>query len=142
MGTEWELRMIARIRPQKLAGKIRAIPSKSEAHRMLICAALADKETRLEIGGSSQDIEATVRCLQGLGARIDAEDGALIVHPIDRENIPQNCLLDCGESGSTLRFMLPVAGALGVEATFKMGGRLPDRPIAPLDRELMRPRRT
>ena len=130
--------MIARIAPGRLKGKIKAIPSKSEAHRMLICAALADRETRLEIGGSSQDIEATVRCLEGLGAKISVENEALIVRPVDREKLPESCLLDCGESGSTLRFMLPVAGALGVDATFKMGGRLPERPIVPLDRELIK----
>lgn len=130
--------MIARIEPRKLVGSLRAIPSKSEAHRMLICAALADKSTRLEIGGTSQDIEATVRCLKGLGAVIEEDGSALIVRPIDRNNLPESCMLDCGESGSTLRFMLPVAGALGIETTFMMGGRLPERPIAPLDRELIR----
>ena len=105
---------------------------------MLICAALADKPMRLEIGGTSQDIEATVRCLKGLGAVIEEDGSALIVQPIDRKHLHQGCMLDCGESGSTLRFMLPVAGALGIETTFVMGGRLPERPIAPLDRELIR----
>lgn len=129
--------MIARITPRKLSGCLRAIPSKSEAHRMLICAAFADRRTVLEIGGSSQDIEATVRCLRGLGARIEDAGGILLVHPVDRAHLPEKCRLDCGESGSTLRFLLPVAGALGVEASFIMGGRLPERPIAPLDRELV-----
>jgi len=105
---------------------------------MLICAALADRPTQLEIGGTSQDIEATVRCLQGLGAEIVSEAGALRVAPLRRDALPEHCRLDCGESGSTLRFMLPVVAALGVETTFEMHGRLPDRPIAPLDRELIR----
>lgn len=128
--------MIARIQPRKLSGSLRVIPSKSEAHRMLICAALADHPTRLEIGGTSQDIEATVRCLRGLGAEISEENGILTVQPVNRVALPETCTLDCGESGSTLRFMLPVAGALGVETVFRMHGRLPERPIAPLDREL------
>lgn len=130
--------MIARIRPAKLSGTVRAIPSKSEAHRLLICAALADSPTRLEIGGTSQDIEATIRCLAGFGAKFEEKDGALLVQPIDRSRLPQRCCVDCGESGSTLRFLLPLAAALGIETTFQMGGRLPERPIAPLDRELAR----
>ena len=122
--------MIARIVPGPLRGSIAAIPSKSEAHRLLICAALADAPTRIPLSASSQDIDATIRCLNAMGADIALSDGELRVTPID--NPPARCEADCGESGSTLRFLLPVAGALG------MHGRLPERPIAPLDRELVR----
>lgn len=128
--------MIARIQPRKLRGEIEIIPSKSEAHRLLICAALADRPTLLRMGAGSEDIEATVRCLTALGARIERMPDALRVTPIVRA--PTACDADCGESGSTLRFLLPVAAALGVDARFHMHGRLPDRPIAPLDRELVR----
>lgn len=127
--------MIARITPRVLSGKIPAIPSKSAAHRLLICAALADRETFLQIGASSEDIDATVRCLNALGADIRWVDDGLRVQPI---RSVKRCAPDCGESGSTLRFLLPVAAALGAEADFHMHGRLPDRPIAPLDRELLR----
>ena len=128
--------MIARITPGPLWGSIAAIPSKSEAHRLLICAALADAPTTLPLSASSQDIDATIRCLNAMGADIALSDGELRVTPID--NPPARCEADCGESGSTLRFLLPVAGALGIETYFRMHGRLPERPIAPLDRELVR----
>ena len=128
--------MIARITPGPLWGSIAAIPSKSEAHRLLICAALADAPTTLPLSASSQDIDATIRCLNAMGADIALSDGELRVTPID--NPPARCEADCGESGSTLRFLLPVAGALGIETDFRMHGRLPERPIAPLDRELVR----
>ena len=128
--------MIARITPGPLRGSIAAIPSKSEAHRLLICAALADAPTRIPLSASSQDIDATIRCLNAMGADIELSDGELRVTPID--NPPARCEADCGESGSTLRFLLPVAGALGIETDFRMHGRLPERPIAPLDRELVR----
>ena len=128
--------MIARITPGPLRGSIAAIPSKSEAHRLLICAALADAPTRIPLSASSQDIDATIRCLNAMGADIALSDGELRVTPI--ADPPARCEADCGESGSTLRFLLPVAGALGIETDFRMHGRLPERPIAPLDRELVR----
>lgn len=128
--------MIARITPGPLRGSIAAIPSKSEAHRLLICAALADVPTRIPLSASSQDIDATIRCLNAMGADISLSDGDLRVTPI--ADPPARCEADCGESGSTLRFLLPVAGALGIETDFRMHGRLPERPIAPLDRELVR----
>lgn len=128
--------MIARISPRPLRGEIAAIPSKSEAHRALICAALANGPCAVRMGEGSEDIDATVRCLTALGADIRREGGALRISPI--ESAPASCEADCGESGSTLRFLLPVAAALGVDARFKLRGRLPERPIAPLDRELTR----
>ena len=128
--------MIARITPGPLRGSIAAIPSKSEAHRLLICAALADAPTHIPLSASSQDIAATIRCLNAMGADIALSDGELRVTPI--ADPPARCEADCGESGSTLRFLLPVAGALGIETDFRMHGRLPERPIAPLDRELVR----
>ena len=126
--------MIARITPRVLSGKIAAIPSKSAAHRLLICAAFADRETFLEIGATNEDIEATIRCLTAFGADIRRENDGLRVIP---GRINAECTADCGESGSTLRFLLPVAAALGINARFKMHGRLPERPLAPLDRELV-----
>ena len=128
--------MIARIRPRALRGSVCAIPSKSEAHRSLICAALACAPTALRMGPGSEDISATIRCLTAFGADIRREGREVIVHPA--MHLPEACEADCGESGSTLRFLLPVAGALGIDTRFHMHGRLPQRPIAPLDRELTR----
>ena len=119
--------------PGERTGCVRIPASKSQAHRLLICAALGAGETTVECDGVSADIEATVRCLSALGAHMEAAgEGRFKVSPITRAPEDQ-CELYCGESGSTLRFLLPVAGALGVRAVFHMEGRLPERPLAPLD---------
>ena len=118
------------IEPSPLKGEITAIPSKSVAHRMLICAALADGPTTLRIPKTSDDIDATADCLRALGAAITVNNEDYIVEPIAQiENIP---LLDCGESGSTLRFLLPVAAAAADRCRFDGHGRLPERPLSDL----------
>ena len=118
------------IEPSSLKGEITAIPSKSVAHRMLICAALADGPTTLRIPKTSDDIDATADCLRALGAAITVNNEDYIVEPIAQiENIP---LLDCGESGSTLRFLLPVAAAAADRCRFDGHGRLPERPLSDL----------
>ena len=124
------------IHPGKLAGSVAAIPSKSQAHRYLICAALANNETTLVCPETNRDIEATVDCLNALGATITHITDGYIIQPI--QNVPQNAVLNCCESGSTLRFMLPIVGALGVDAVFQMEGRLPQRPLSPLWEEMER----
>ncbi len=100
--------------PTKLRGAITPPPSKSYAHRALIAAALADGESRLTNLADSKDIIATRRCLDALS------DTA--------QELP---LLDCGESGSTLRFLIPVALALRGGARFTGQGRLMERPQKP-----------
>lgn len=122
------------ITPKLLSGKISAIPSKSMAHRMLICAALADAPTRIHCPSLSKDITATADCLSALGAQIEYREESYFVTPIETPN--RDALLDCGESGSTLRFLLPVVCALGVNARLKMHGRLSQRPLSPLWEEL------
>ncbi len=118
------------ITPGRLSGTITAIPSKSQAHRLLICAAFADRPTALRCLATNQDIEATADCLRSLGAEIHYNKGIYHVSPV--KQLPTCATMRCGESGSTLRFMLPIAGALGVETTFIMEGRLPQRPLSPL----------
>lgn len=108
--------MLQTISQGRISGSIPAIPSKSAAHRLYICAALAEEPTEISCQGTSKDIEATRACLAAI-----------------RQG---ETLLPCGESGSTLRFLLPVAAALGLEVDFQMEGRLPDRPLAPLDQQL------
>lgn len=135
--------MTVQITPTALCGEIQAIASKSDVHRLLICAALADKRTDILLSGSmdannlSEDIKATVNCLVALGATVsvhDSEDKTVIsVIPITK--IPNNPILNCGESGSTLRFILPVAAALlkdGNTVAVTGKGRLPNRPIKEL----------
>ena len=124
------------ITPRHLRGEVTVIPSKSQAHRLLICAAFADGPTQLVCSETNRDIEATVDCLRALGAQILSTESGYTVFPV--ESVPQSAVLPCCESGSTLRFMLPVSGALGVDATFTMEGRLPKRPLSPLWEEMER----
>lgn len=117
-------------------GKIGAIPSKSAAHRQLICAAFADAPTEILCSTVSEDITATARCLTALGATITRSDGGFTVIPAAHK--PTDVALDCGESGSTLRFLLPVTAARGIPARFIRRGRLPYRPLSPLYEEMIR----
>lgn len=113
-----------------LSGEVRAITSKSEVHRLLICAALADKKTLIECKDTNEDITATTACLRALGAQISYTDGFFEVSPI--QAVPKKAVLPCNESGSTLRFLIPIVCILGVEAEFIMNGRLSKRPLSPL----------
>ena len=122
--------------PGSLSGALQAIPSKSQAHRVLICAAFADKPTNILCRQTNDDIEATADCLRSLGARISRTEDGYTVSPV--KVIPRQAELNCRESGSTLRFMLPITGALGVDATFQMAGRLPRRPLSPMWEEMER----
>lgn len=124
--------MTVSVSPSIPNGSIRAIPSKSVAHRALICAAFADRETVLRCEHTNKDIEATAACLRALGAIITRKDDIYHVLPISTESALQGAKLPCGESGSTLRFLLPVVAALGIDAYFIMEGRLPQRPLSPL----------
>ena len=124
------------ITPHPLRGDITVIPSKSQAHRLLICAAFADGPTDLVCPDTNRDIEATVDCLNALGASITRTDSGYNIFPMAKA--PASATLNCCESGSTLRFMLPIVGALGVDATFQMAGRLPQRPLSPLWEEMER----
>ena len=124
------------IYPRKLSGTISAIPSKSQAHRLLICASFSDAPTKLFCPETNQDIEATAECLRALGTEIDrTADGYYVIPAV---TIPNSIEMDCCESGSTLRFILPIVCALGIETTIHMSGRLPYRPLSPLWEELER----
>ena len=124
------------ILPGLLRGNISIIPSKSQAHRILICAAFSDRKTHILCQQINEDIEATARCLRALGAIIDRTDDGFWVTPVS--TLPDCAEMDCGESGSTLRFILPIVCALGVDTTIRMRGRLPQRPLSPLWEELER----
>ncbi len=108
-------------------GEIVAIASKSDAHRAIICAALADEKTNIHISHISNDIEATLNCIKKMGADFVKKDKVYEITPLKKAN--KSPVLDCGESGSTLRFLLPVLSALGSGATFVGSGRLPHRPM-------------
>ncbi|MCE5188636.1 MAG: 3-phosphoshikimate 1-carboxyvinyltransferase [Eubacteriales bacterium] len=126
--------MIATIQPAPLSGEISAIASKSDAHRLLILTALSAGESRIFMEQRSEDIDATIGCLRALGAEIDVRTDGVSVRGIEQAAVQP--LLDCGESGSTLRFLLPVAAAICERARFSGGGRLPERPIDELMRAM------
>lgn len=122
--------MDIRVYPARLRGTLTAIPAKSAAHRALITAALADRPSVLLLGrpgALSEDIEATARCLRALGACVTAADTQIMVEPVAAAKA--GARLDCGESGSTLRFLLPVAAALCDAFSVVGQGRLPLRPL-------------
>ncbi len=126
---------------KSFGGVVRAIASKSHAHRLLIAGALSKRPVRLMTPDSSQDIAATVNTLNGLGASISKSSDYYEITPINldensKESVTSN--IDCGESGSTLRFIIPVIGALGKNVNITMHGRLSERPLSPMYEELQR----
>lgn len=116
------------ITPSQLNGTVCVPPSKSDVHRAIICAALSGGVCKVAPVSMSDDIKATVGCIEALGATTVSDNGVLT---IDGTNIFKNktAVLDCFESGSTLRFFIPIAAAGSVNATFKGRGRLPERPL-------------
>ncbi|MCR4758946.1 MAG: 3-phosphoshikimate 1-carboxyvinyltransferase [Oscillospiraceae bacterium] len=121
-------------RPASLQGSLNAIPSKSDAHRKLICAALSQNGGCLPIFQPfCDDIAATIRCLTALGASFQQTENGLFVSPIQEQ---PHAGLDCGESGSTLRFLLPVAMCVCKNISVTGSGRLPERPISVLTDEM------
>lgn len=119
--------------PSVLSGRIEAISSKSDAHRLLICAALSQNETKIHCNVMSKDIAATIRCLKAMGTDISVKGDLITVSP---RPFKKNVGINCGESGSTLRFLMPLVSALGMDATISGEGRLPQRPISPLKEEM------
>ncbi len=133
--------MKAIIQPSKLSGSVKAIASKSHAHRILICAALSDKDSYVICEEASEDIKATVACLNELGAVIERKKDGFLVHTISKNNINEKDMdehnIDCNESGSTLRFLLPIVATLDNKTNIYSRGRLPYRPLSPLYEELV-----
>lgn len=115
-----------------LSGTLDIISSKSDIHRCIICAALSDKPTKIRFTGLSKDIITTVECVKMLGAKAEFLDGCITVIPCDKSMIMQGLTLDCAESGSTARFLLPIAAAICKNVTLVGSGRLPERPFSPL----------
>ncbi len=135
--------MLARIEPHPLSGSVPAIASKSMAHRLIIAAALSSGTTHIVCNTSCDDIDATIRCMAALGSRIVTVEDGYEVHPVPKSielgilKAFQGVTLDCGESGSTMRFMLPVVCALGADAKLTGSKRLAERPLAPLTEQLL-----
>lgn len=122
------------IKPSKLIGRVKAPSSKSLSHRMIIAAALADGVSEISAVNHSEDIDATVNAMTALGAKIINDDDVYTIKGIG--NAVNEAKINCRESGSTLRFLIPVVAALGCKTEFSGGGKLPNRPITPYKREL------
>ena len=121
--------MIASLSPHPLGGSVSAVGSKSDIHRLLICAAMSDRATRITGITPCQDVLATAGCIRAMGASIEANGGEWLITPGKPKNKP---VFDCGESGSTLRFLLPCAVRRCGGGTFIGSGRLPMRPLGDL----------
>ena len=117
------------ITPAKLEGSVVIPPSKSLAHRAIICACLARGKSTVTNVALSDDIVATIECMRNLGAKIDIKDKVLEIVG-NAAKISSNLTFDCKESGSTLRFILPIALALNCgKNTFIGRGKLGERPM-------------
>ena len=139
--------MVLAVIPSQASGCICAPPSKSMAHRQLIAAALGREPGRVENLDWSEDILATTRCLRAMGASLEQKGGVGVFSPdalcetasmvlggLDPFAVPEGTVLDCGESGSTLRFLLPLALLSGRTVTFTGSERLLERPLEPYER--------
>ena len=118
--------------PGKLSGCVTPPASKSQGHRLLLAAALAEGESVLAGLSMSKDIQATISCICALGAQVEQrEDGLHVVGCGGRFDRRHGLLFDCGESGSTLRFMIPISLAVAGGGSFTGQGRLMERPMQP-----------
>ncbi len=127
--------MIATVYPSQLSGTVSAIPSKSMAHRLLICAAMTEGVTRVRCSASSEDIDATIACLRAMGSNIVRIGSYYLVPKITL--LPGfSVTLPCNESGTTLRLMMCIAAGMGYCARFEGADRLFSRPLEPLIDEL------
>jgi 3-phosphoshikimate 1-carboxyvinyltransferase len=122
--------MNVEITPALLRGEVTLPVSKSEAHRIFIAAALGDRPVKICGEINCGDLLATVNGLRALGARINVYGDGAVVNPI--KTPPEKARVDAGESGSTLRFLVPVAAFLGAETEFCGSERLSERPIKEL----------
>jgi 3-phosphoshikimate 1-carboxyvinyltransferase len=118
-------------RAKKLKGEVHAPPSKAYTQRMLIAAALSLGTSKIAAPLLSEDTEATLRAVKALGAKVNAAEDCWTVtgaKPLKGAEEP----VDCGESGATLRFMIPVAALAAEPSVFVLGGSLEQRPLEPL----------
>ena len=127
--------MIYKVSPFSANGTIESVPSKSFAHRIIILSCLSKGKTIIKNVGYSDDIMATCSCMQSLGAKIQRAGENLIVFGI--EKLPKKAYLDFNESGSTMRFLLPIVCALGVETEWTGRGKLLSRPNTALNNALI-----
>ncbi|MBR3962286.1 MAG: 3-phosphoshikimate 1-carboxyvinyltransferase [Oscillospiraceae bacterium] len=122
--------MIAEIRPGKGKGTMEAPPSKSMAHRLLICGGLSEGKSVIKGISSSEDMKATLDCLSAIGAKYEIEGDTVTITGADIRNIPEGAVLKCRESGSTLRFFIPICLLDGKTFTLTGSEKLLSRPLS------------
>ena len=116
------------VEPSQLNGTVAIPPSKSDVHRAIICGALSRGKCVISPVDLSEDIKATIGCVETLGAKVNISEGVLTIDGSEMFK-GNNYQIFCNESGSLLRFIIPVVSAVGISATFTGAGRLPERPI-------------
>lgn len=116
------------VEPSQLNGTVAIPPSKSDVHRAIICGALSRGKCVISPVDLSEDIKATIGCVETLGAKVNITEGVLTIDGSEMFK-GDNYQIFCNESGSLLRFIIPVVSAMGISATFTGAGRLPERPI-------------
>lgn len=121
--------MKIRINEGKAKGIVKAPPSKSMAHRLLICAGLSKGTCIVHGIVRSKDVEATMDCLRAVGVKLEETEGSVRVTGADIKNASAGKILDCGESGSTLRFFVPLCLISGANAVLRGSKRLMERPL-------------
>lgn len=121
--------MKIRINEGKAKGIVKAPPSKSMAHRLLICAGLSKGTCIVHGIVRSKDVEATMDCLRAVGVKLEEAEGSIRVTGADIKNASAGKILDCGESGSTLRFFVPLCLISGANAVLRGSKRLMERPL-------------
>ena len=121
--------MKIRINEGKAKGIVKAPPSKSMAHRLLICAGLSKGTCIVHGIVRSKDVEATMDCLRAVGVKLEEAEGSVRVTGADIKNASAGKILDCGESGSTLRFFVPLCLISGANAVLRGSKRLMERPL-------------
>lgn len=120
----------ATIRNSTLCGSVSAPSSKSVAHRVMICSALSRSKCKINNISDSDDMKATISCLETLGAKFVRDGSTLFIDSTDfASDTTAHYTLNCKESGTTARIMIPVCAALGLSVTFTGEGRLPTRPV-------------
>ena len=118
------------ITPKKLSGTITAPPSKSELHRAIICAAMAEGPSEINNVSLSNDVLATLNAVKALGASVMFAENKLMINGSSAFK-GNKVEIDCDESGSTLRFLIPIVASFGIDATFRGKEGLAKRPLGP-----------
>ena len=118
-----------KITPNKLKGKVNIPPSKSMAHRAIICAALSKGKSVIDNIELSDDIIATISAVKSMGAKVTTDNRKVTIEGILNSPRESDFTVDCNESGSTLRFFVPITMLLKGEKTFIGKGNLGKRPL-------------